>query len=51
MARLFCPICGQERSMRVDTESKQAAGGKQRIPQRAYHCEVCDTLVKREDMP
>lgn len=50
MARLFCPICGQERSMRVDTESKAVSATK-RVAQRAYHCEVCDSLVKREDMP
>lgn len=50
MAKRFCPICGEERAARVDSEEAPAIHGA-KAPRRVYRCEVCNSVIGKEDIP
>lgn len=47
MARIFCPVCGEERTAQVATQQR-CPGSQEQV--RTYHCEICGSLVRTEPL-
>ena len=49
----FCPHCRAERNMQVSVTRRKvtdAEGNTCEVLTRTYHCEVCNTFVRSEDV-
>ena len=53
MSQDMCPRCGALRNMRVTTSRRKvvdADGESRTVITKTYHCEVCSTFVRSEEV-
>jgi len=53
MPRELCPTCGAIKNMRVSIHQREsvAADGKiKKVVTKTYHCEICASFVRSEDI-